>query len=105
MGHESRRAIREGVPLNGLCLYPIVNHPGSNAVRGEVIPREQVQELAPLGRNPSSLAQLSPGVQYTPALASRSNRPFDNGGMDNFQISGGRAADDPSSVRWEQLEL
>ena len=30
-------------------------------------------------------------MQYTPALASRSNRPFDNGGMDNFQISGGRA--------------
>jgi hypothetical protein len=62
----------------------------SNAMRGQVINREQVQDLPLLGRNPFSLAQLSPGVQYTPALASRSNRPFDNGGMDNFQISGGR---------------
>ena len=62
----------------------------SNAMRGQVIAREQVQDLPLLGRNPFSLAQLSPGVQYTPALASRSNRPFDNGGMDNFQISGGR---------------
>ena len=62
----------------------------ANAMRGEVIAREQVQDLPLLGRNPFSLAQLSPGVQYTPALASRSNRPFDNGGMDNFQISGGR---------------
>ena len=59
-------------------------------MRGQVINREQVQDLPLLGRNPFSLAQLSPGVQYTPALASRSNRPFDNGGMDNFQISGGR---------------
>ena len=55
-----------------------------------MINREQVADLPLLGRNPFSLAQLSPGVQYTPALASRSNRPFDNGGMDNFQISGGR---------------
>ena len=28
MGHEVRTAIREGVPVQGLCLYPIVNHPG-----------------------------------------------------------------------------
>ena len=28
MGYEVRRAIREGVPMKGLCLYPIVNHPG-----------------------------------------------------------------------------
>ncbi|MGE3706381.1 MAG: beta-glucosidase [Vicinamibacterales bacterium] len=28
MGVEVRRAIREGVPVHGLCLYPIVNHPG-----------------------------------------------------------------------------
>jgi hypothetical protein len=62
----------------------------ANAMRGQVIAREQIQDLPLLGRNPFSLAQLSPGVQYTPALASRSNRPFDNGGMDNFQISGGR---------------
>jgi beta-glucosidase/6-phospho-beta-glucosidase/beta-galactosidase len=28
MGYEARRAIREGVPVHGLCLYPVVNHPG-----------------------------------------------------------------------------
>jgi hypothetical protein len=61
-----------------------------SANRGQVIGREQVADLPLLGRNPFMLAQLTPGVQYTPSTASRSNRPFDNGGMDNFQISGGR---------------
>jgi beta-glucosidase/6-phospho-beta-glucosidase/beta-galactosidase len=28
VGYEVRRAIREGVPVEGVCLYPIVNHPG-----------------------------------------------------------------------------
>jgi beta-glucosidase/6-phospho-beta-glucosidase/beta-galactosidase len=28
MGYEVRRAIRQGVPVHGICLYPIVNHPG-----------------------------------------------------------------------------
>ena len=28
IGYEVRRAIAEGVPVEGLCLYPIVNHPG-----------------------------------------------------------------------------
>jgi hypothetical protein len=28
MGYEVRRAIREGVPVTGMCIYPIVNHPG-----------------------------------------------------------------------------
>jgi beta-glucosidase/6-phospho-beta-glucosidase/beta-galactosidase len=28
MGHEVRRALREGLPVHGLCLYPVVNHPG-----------------------------------------------------------------------------
>jgi beta-glucosidase/6-phospho-beta-glucosidase/beta-galactosidase len=28
VGYEVRRAIREGVPVQGICLYPIVNHPG-----------------------------------------------------------------------------
>lgn len=63
----------------------------STASRGQVISREQVADLPLLGRNPFMLAQLAPGVQYTPALASRSNRPFDNGGMDNMSIAGGVA--------------
>ena len=28
MGNEVRAAIRAGVPIEGLCLYPVVNHPG-----------------------------------------------------------------------------
>ncbi len=28
MGHEVRTAIRHGVAVHGLCLYPILNHPG-----------------------------------------------------------------------------
>jgi beta-glucosidase/6-phospho-beta-glucosidase/beta-galactosidase len=28
VGYEVRRAIHEHVPVQGLCLYPIVNHPG-----------------------------------------------------------------------------
>ncbi len=28
MGYEVRRALRASVPVRGLCLYPIVNHPG-----------------------------------------------------------------------------
>ena len=28
VGYEVRQAIRNGVPISGLCLYPIVNHPG-----------------------------------------------------------------------------
>jgi beta-glucosidase/6-phospho-beta-glucosidase/beta-galactosidase len=30
LGYEVRRAIREGLPIHGICLYPIVNHPGWN---------------------------------------------------------------------------
>ena len=61
----------------------------SSASRGQVISREQVADLPLLGRNPFMLALTTPGVQYTPSLASRSNRPFDNGGMDSISISGG----------------
>lgn len=63
----------------------------TTAQRGQVISREQVADLPLLGRNPFMLTLTAPGVQYTPALASRSNRPFDNGGMDNISISGGIA--------------
>lgn len=30
VGYEVRRAIRENLPVHGICLYPIVNHPGWN---------------------------------------------------------------------------
>jgi hypothetical protein len=61
----------------------------TSASRGQVISREQVADLPLLGRNPFMLALTAPGVQYVPSLASRSNRPFDNGGMDSISISGG----------------
>ena len=28
VGHEARAAIAKGVDLQGICIYPIVNHPG-----------------------------------------------------------------------------
>ena len=28
IGEETRAALRAGVPVEGICLYPIVNHPG-----------------------------------------------------------------------------
>ncbi|HEY0875640.1 MAG TPA: hypothetical protein VGD94_19340 [Vicinamibacterales bacterium] len=28
VGQEVRRAIHEGLPMHGICLYPVVNHPG-----------------------------------------------------------------------------
>jgi len=62
----------------------------STAARGQVIDSQKVAEMPLLGRNPFMLAVLAPAVQYTPSLASRSNRPFDNGGMDSFAINGGR---------------
>ena len=57
---------------------------------GQVIDSAKVKDLPLLGRNPFLLAAVSAGVQYTPTRGSRSNRPFDNGGMDSFSINGGR---------------
>jgi hypothetical protein len=63
----------------------------TNASNGQVIDSKSVADLPLLGRNPFMLAQLATGVQRTSALASRSNRPFDNGGMDNWSINGSRS--------------
>lgn len=62
----------------------------ASASKGQVIDSAKVQDLPLLGRNPFMLAALASGVQYTPTQSSRSNRPFDNGGMDSFSINGGR---------------
>ncbi|MBI3207757.1 MAG: TonB-dependent receptor [Candidatus Solibacter usitatus] len=61
-----------------------------SASKGQVIDSAKVRDLPLLGRNPFLLAAISAGVQYTPTRQSRSNRPFDNGGMDNFSMNGGR---------------
>jgi hypothetical protein len=60
----------------------------ASANNGQVIDSTKVKDLPLLGRNPFLLAAISTGVQYVPTQASRSNRPFDNGGMDNMQING-----------------
>jgi hypothetical protein len=62
----------------------------TTASKGQVIDSGKVRDLPLLGRNPFLLAAISAGVQYTPTRGSRSNRPFDNGGMDNLMINGGR---------------
>ncbi|MEZ5404315.1 MAG: TonB-dependent receptor [Bryobacteraceae bacterium] len=62
----------------------------TTASKGQVIDSAKVRDLPLLGRNPFLLASLSTGVQYTPTRQSRSNRPFDNGGMDSFSMNGGR---------------
>lgn len=62
----------------------------ATASNGQVIDSAKVKDLPLLGRNPFLLAAISTGVQYTPTRQSRSNRPFDNGGMDSFSINGGR---------------
>ena len=62
----------------------------TTASKGQVIDSTKVRDLPLLGRNPFLLAAISAGVQYTPTRQSRSNRPFDNGGMDNFSMNGGR---------------
>ncbi|MGH9658045.1 MAG: TonB-dependent receptor domain-containing protein, partial [Bryobacteraceae bacterium] len=62
----------------------------TTASKGQVIDSLKVASLPLLGRNPFLLAAISNGVQYTPTRGSRSNRPFDNGGMDSFSINGGR---------------
>ena len=57
---------------------------------GQVIGAKATAELPLLGRNPFQLTTLSAGVQHIPTLASRSDRPFDNGGMDSYNINGSR---------------
>lgn len=60
----------------------------TTASRGQVIDATKVQNLPSLGRNPYILALLSTAAQYTNALASRTDRPFD--GIGNLTINGGR---------------
>ncbi len=57
---------------------------------GQVIGEKSTAQLPLLGRNPFQLITVASGVQHTPALASRSDRPFDNGGMDAYNINGSR---------------
>jgi hypothetical protein len=62
----------------------------ATASRGQVIDEAKVRDLPLLGRNPFLLAVLASGVHIQPTRGSISFRPFDNGGMDNISINGGR---------------
>lgn len=64
----------------------------SSGGSGQTISETQVHDLPLLGRNPFTLALLASGVTIPPGQApSTSLRPFDNGGMDSFQINGSRS--------------
>ncbi len=63
----------------------------ANADLGQTIGAAATAELPLLGRNPFELTTLASGVQHNVALSSRSDRPFDNGGMDSYNINGSRA--------------
>jgi beta-glucosidase/6-phospho-beta-glucosidase/beta-galactosidase len=65
MGYEVRRAIRDGVPMQGLCLYPIVNHPGwdddrhcHNGLWDYADPQGRREVYEPLARELESQQQL-----------------------------------------------
>jgi hypothetical protein len=62
----------------------------ATAYLGQSITAAATSQLPLLGRNPYQLTTLATGVQHTPTLASRSDRPFDNGGMDAYNINGSR---------------
>ena len=63
----------------------------TTASRSTVIDQEKVQNLPMSGRNPFTLAQIAPGVVGESGnRQSIQLRPFDNGGMDNISINGGR---------------
>jgi hypothetical protein len=61
----------------------------ASASVGTTIGREAVANLPMMGRNTFTLAMYAGGVQYTPGRASSGERPFDNGGMESFNINGG----------------
>jgi Carboxypeptidase regulatory-like domain len=61
-----------------------------SATHGQVIDTKSVRDLPLLGRNPFTLTLLSTGVTWANPQPSVSSRPWDNNGMDNFNINGSR---------------
>ncbi len=59
----------------------------SSATQGTVMSKESVANLPLIGRNAIALAQYSAGT-YHGANNLSSERPFDNGGMDSYNING-----------------
>ncbi len=60
----------------------------SSATHGQVIDQASVRDLPLLGRNPFMLTLLSTGVTWPNIEPANSERPWDNNGMDSFQING-----------------
>ncbi|HEY4382751.1 MAG TPA: TonB-dependent receptor [Acidobacteriaceae bacterium] len=66
---------------------------------GLTVTTAQVHDLPLLGRNPFVLATLAPGVNILPGQApNNSQRPFDNGGFDGFEVNGGRSETVESTI-------
>ena len=66
---------------------------------GLTVTTAQVHNLPLLGRNPFVLATLAPGVNILPGQApNNSQRPFDNGGFDGFEVNGGRSLTVESTI-------
>lgn len=59
----------------------------TNGAVGQVVGRDQINALPLDGHNPFSLMNLGAGVAYTGSLLY--SRPFDNGAIADFSISGG----------------
>ena len=59
----------------------------TTATRGQIVTSEQITSLPLDGHNPFSLMNLAAGVNYTGSLLY--SRPFDNGAIADFSISGG----------------
>lgn len=59
----------------------------TTATRGQVVTQDQITSLPLDGNNPFTLMNLAAGVNYTGSLLY--SRPFDNGAIADFSISGG----------------
>jgi len=60
----------------------------SDATEGQVIDSKTIGEMPLLGRNPVMLTLLSTGILWANPQPSGSERPWDNNGMENFNING-----------------
>jgi len=60
----------------------------ATAGQGQVIDTKTISDLPLLGRNPVMLTLLSTGILWANPQPSQSERPWDNNGMENFNING-----------------
>jgi len=64
----------------------------ATASRGQVVDHRDITDLPLDGHNPFTLVDLAAGAQFLPVQGSYvgQNRPFDNGGFEQYAINGGR---------------